>query len=46
MADPIEEAIVTTIAIIIGDGIPLFGSTGAERAFAAVSSEILDPSMV
>ncbi len=45
-ADLIDEMIVTTIAKLIGDGIPLFGSTGAERAFRVADSEILGPLMV
>jgi dihydrofolate reductase len=42
----IDEMIITTIAKIIGEGIPLFGTIQKEIDFAVVRSEILNPYMV
>ena len=45
-ADLIDEMIVTVIAKIIGDGIPLFGAIRKESEFRVVGTEILNPYMV
>jgi dihydrofolate reductase len=42
----IDEMIITTIAKIIGEGVPLFGAIHKEVDFAVVRSEILNPYMV
>jgi dihydrofolate reductase len=45
-ADLIDEMIVTVIAKIIGEGIPLFGRIRKESEFRVVGTEILNPYMV
>jgi len=45
-ADLIDEMIITTIPIILGNGIPLFGSIDKELEFKLVNSEVLNNYMV
>lgn len=45
-ANLIDEMIVTTVSKIIGAGLPLFGSTGVERGFRLIGSEILSDYLV
>ncbi|MGE5431908.1 MAG: dihydrofolate reductase family protein [Syntrophomonadaceae bacterium] len=40
--DLIDELIISTIPIILGGGIPLFGSVGRELKFDYVKTEVLD----
>ncbi|MEW6548000.1 MAG: dihydrofolate reductase family protein [Spirochaetota bacterium] len=42
----IDEMIITTIAKILGDGVPLFGSIGVEIGFRVEKSEVLNEHMV
>ena len=44
-ADLIDELIITTAAILLGDGIPLFGRIGRALAFRAVSATMLSPNL-
>lgn len=40
--DLIDELIIATIPVILGDGIPLFGTLGRELKFEYVKTEIFD----
>ena len=44
-ADLIDELIITTAAILLGDGVPLFGRIGRTLAFRAVSTKMLSPNL-
>lgn len=45
-ADLIDELIITTVPILLGDGVPLFGRLGRALAFRHVSTEGLSPDLV
>ena len=44
-ADLIDELIITTVPILLGDGVPLFGTIGRSLAFKRVSTEALTPQL-
>jgi dihydrofolate reductase len=44
-ADLIDELIITTVPILLGDGVPLFGTIGRALAFKRVSTESLTPQL-
>jgi dihydrofolate reductase len=44
--DLLDEAIITTIAIVLGNGIPLFGQIGKEIKFRLERTEIINEYMV
>lgn len=44
-ADLIDELIITTVSIVLGDGVPLFGRIGRTLAFRRVSTEALTPEL-
>lgn len=44
--DLIDEMIITTVPILLGNGIPLFGSIGRELEFKLVNSKVLNNYMV
>lgn len=44
--DLIDEMIITTVSRILGNGIPLFGSTGRELEFDCIKTEKLNSEMV
>ena len=44
-ADLIDVLIITTVPILLGDGVPLFGTTGRSLAFKHVSTETLTPQL-
>ena len=45
-ADLIDELIITTVPILLGDGVPLFGGIGRRLAFRHVSTEVLSPELI
>jgi len=45
-ADLIDELIITTVPILLGDGIPLFGTLGRALAFRHAGTEELTPDLV
>jgi dihydrofolate reductase len=45
-ADLIDELIITTVPILLGDGVPLFGRIGRALAFRHVSTEALTPDLI
>ena len=44
-ADLIDEIIITTVPILLGDGVPLFGRIGRTLTFTHVSTETLSPEL-
>lgn len=46
LEDMIDEMIITTIPVLLGDGIPLFGSLPERYDFQLISSEVLLGQMV
>ena len=44
-ADLIDELIITTVPILLGDGVPLFGTLSRSLAFKRVSTEALTPQL-
>jgi dihydrofolate reductase len=44
-ADLIDELIITTVSILLGDGVPLFGSIGRTLSFRHVSTAVLSPDL-
>ena len=44
--DLIDEMIITTVSIILGDGIPLFGNIGTSREFTLEKVEMLNENLV
>jgi len=44
-ADLIDELIITSVSILLGDGVPLFGRIGRTLAFRHVSTEALTPEL-
>jgi len=44
-ADLIDELIITTVPILLGDGVPLFGRIGRALAFKHVGTETLTPDL-
>ena len=44
-ADLIDELIITTASILLGDGVPLFGRIGRTLAFRVVGTRVLSPDL-
>lgn len=44
-ADLVDELIIATVPILLGDGVPLFGAIGHSLAFKRASTETLTPQL-
>jgi dihydrofolate reductase len=44
-ADLIDELIIATVPILLGDGVPLFGTIGRSLAFKRASTETPTPQL-